>query len=60
VTASRATANTCGHNGPNGGVARNGGQTTTEVLEVELPGSGWVVADVDAQLVFTEEFEAEF
>jgi len=29
----------------------------TETIEVELPGTGWIVADIAAQLVFTEEFD---
>lgn len=30
------------------------------MLEVELPGSGWVVADIAAELLFAREFEAEY
>ncbi len=30
----------------------------TEILEVELPGAGWIVTDIGAQLVFTDEFDA--
>ena len=33
---------------------------TTGTVEVGLPGTGWVVTDLGAELLFRREFEAEF